>query len=241
MPLDWHTNAPLAGFHPMLTPPPGSAAAELLNQSVASTGLSECVPLVLVPVWALNFAESIINTLVPLHALQRSVLLRQEPNASASTEPPPALSGRAPPAPPSLLLPGPFPPGVLLRTELLTTTPHGSKPTSPGSSSCSRHYLPPSYSPSRDSPPRCRAGRTASRETLSPPWERCAHTCYRRIFWCSLRNVFNPRCAPRSAQPLHRSRAPAAGNALSAASRRHASLSAPTQHPLRTRTTTPIC
>ena len=84
-PYDSHKEHMLARYHKLRAPAPGSAAAEILRRKVAR-GLSDCeLPLVWLPVWALNFAEQLINSAVQLHELEavgaysrKSVLLRPD-------------------------------------------------------------------------------------------------------------------------------------------------------------------
>ena len=84
-PYDSHKEHTLSRYHKLRAPAPGSATAEILRRRVARGGLSQCVPLVWLPVWALNFAEQLINSAVPLHELEsmgafdrKSVLLRPD-------------------------------------------------------------------------------------------------------------------------------------------------------------------
>ena len=84
-----HQTFKLAYLHPMNVPRPESLAAQLLRMFAphdgdAGGGLSACVPLAWVPVWAFSFADSVVSSLLPveelLHAklIDEAVLLRPD-------------------------------------------------------------------------------------------------------------------------------------------------------------------
>ena len=68
---------PLAHYHPLRAPEPGTPAASLVASAVEQHGYSPCVPLVWLPTWLMNFGESLISSLMPIDELQHARLIDQ--------------------------------------------------------------------------------------------------------------------------------------------------------------------
>lgn len=69
-----HQTFAFSHLHALTSPAAGSPAAALLDRVAVDT-LSQCIPLVWVPVWAFSFADSFASSLVPIDELQSAGLV----------------------------------------------------------------------------------------------------------------------------------------------------------------------
>ena len=69
-----HEVTTLSKLHPLRPPPVASVAAQLFERH-KQLGLSRCIPLFWLPVWAFSFADSFISSLVPIEELQSARLI----------------------------------------------------------------------------------------------------------------------------------------------------------------------
>ena len=96
-PFDSMRKHKLAWYHPLRPQAKGTAGAKLLSQEVSTRGFSECLPLVWLPVWSLNFAEQMLNSAIPLYELRKkgifppNVLLRPDTDHFPFWKLPPAI------------------------------------------------------------------------------------------------------------------------------------------------------